>query len=257
MPKFVWKSTKWNHGFSPLQLRCKNWCVGSVSWRLFLLHWTVCNGWRDADEGHVLGWLQCRATNMACGEQAWMRVVPFFFYFLMLFFVWYSSASLYLALCIGVSAVSVALYMLTTPHVFSFRCKYAGLRGEIICLVFLGYLIEKGKLILSIRACWHCHVLLFTSLISAYMELSSIKIQGSLLSWGNGGIDSLQVIFIFGVVFFSLCPPGGAGEAAASGQPHPGSLWKCQNSQKWQLISIRKTYRRSPFISLFVCLFVF
>lgn len=182
-------------------------------------------------------------------------VLCLFFYFLMLFFVWYSSASLYLALCICVSAASVALYMLTTPHVFSFRCKYAGLRGEIICLIFLGYLIEKGKLILSIRACWDGHVLLFTSLISAYMELCSIKIQGSPLSWGNGGIDSLQVIFIFGVVFFSLCPPGGAGEAAASGQPHPGSLRKCQNSQKWQLFSIRKTYRRSPFSSLFVCLF--
>lgn len=36
------------------------------------------------------------------------------------------------------------------------------------------------------------------------MELCSVKIQGSPLSRGNGGFDSLQVIFIFGVVF-SLC----------------------------------------------------
>lgn len=53
--------------------------------------------------------------------------------------------------------------------------------------------------------------------------------------------------------FVSMCPSGGAGEAATSGQPHPGSLWKCQNSQKWQLFSICKKSRHSFFVFRALC----
>lgn len=36
------------------------------------------------------------------------------------------------------------------------------------------------------------------------------------------------------------CPPGGARETAATGQPHPGGLRKCQDRQERQLLQICK-----------------
>lgn len=141
--------------------------------------------------------------------------------------------------------------MLTTPRVFSFRCKYTDSLGEIVCLIFLGYLIQKGTYFEN-----QSLLTLFPLLLSAYLEIFSIKILGLPLLQGISGLIA-SYLYIW-CCFFSLCPPGGAGEAASSGQPHPGSLWKCQNSQKWQLLSIRKTYQHNlSFLSPFVTRTVF
>lgn len=67
---------------------------------------------------------------------------------------------------------------------------------------------------------WHCHS-------------QGRWLSGEAEYWSLHRCSAINVF-----VFLSLWFLGGAGAAASSGQPHPGILWECKDSEKWQLLPL-------------------
>ena len=57
----------------------------------------------------------------------------------------------------------------------------------------------------------------------------------------HGGVLHVSVVAVWELTQAVLCVPGGAGETAAAGQPHPGGLRQRKDGQERQLVQICKT----------------